>query len=140
MYAGLVGRLLRWVIAQLNDGRVSRVVWWFATDATFDFAGTSTWSGRRTGREEIGEWLQRFADTGLRLEVLDVVVSGGPWNMRVAIRFRDRLVDGSGSVVYENEGVLYERVRWGRITHHESHEDTERVTRFDEYLRSAPPS
>lgn len=136
MYAGLVGRLLRWVIEQLNQGRVSRVVWLFSADAVFEFPGESSWSGTRKGRHEIGRWLQRFADTGLALEVVDVVVSGGPWDMRVATRFRDRLVDGDGSVVYENEGVLYDRIRWGRITRHESHEDTERVARFDEYLRS----
>ena len=122
------------MIEQLNRGHVDRVLWFFADDATFVFPGASTWSGTYHGKPEIEPWLDRFVSTGLRLQVLDVLTSGPPWNQRVATRFRDRMLDAHHEVVYENEGILYDRVRWGRIVHHESHEDTEAVTAFDAYL------
>ncbi len=133
MYSALVGFLVRQFFAQLNRGRVTLLLPLFSPDATFLFPGDSSWSGRRTGRVEIGQWLERFADVGLFLEVQDVLVAGPPWNLRIAVRYRDHKVE-SGSVVYDNEGMLYERVRWGRITHHESHEDTVRVAAFDEFM------
>lgn len=134
MYALLVGSLLRWFIAQINHGRVARAAWFFHEDATFFFAGDSSWSGRREGREEIAEWLDRFSAVGLQLEVLDVMVAGPPWNLRIATLFRDSLVEEGGGVAYQNEGMFYDRVHWGRITHHESHEDTEKVAAFDSHL------
>ncbi len=134
MYSALVAALLRWLIRQLNQGRVTRVEAFFAPDATFDFPGESSWSGRLRGRSEIREWLNRFAEAGLRLEIVDVMVAGPPWNLRVADAFRDRLVQPDGTVGYENEGMFYDRISWGRIVHHESHEDTEKVTEFDRHL------
>lgn len=142
MYSSLVRSLVRWLLAQLNRGRVERVARFFAPDATFWFPGESSWAGHRRGRAEITQWLVRFVEAGLQLEVLDVMVAGPPWNLRIATRFRDSRTEPDGTRVYENEGVLYDRARWGRIRHHESHEDTQEVARFDEYLaaRVAPGS
>ena len=37
-------------------------------------------------------------------------------------------------VIYENEGVLFDRLRWGRIREHISYEDTQRTVEFDRRL------
>jgi hypothetical protein len=41
-------------------------------------------------------------------------------------------------VIYENEGVLFDRLRWGRIREHISYEDTQRTLDFDRKLGLAP--
>ena len=42
-------------------------------------------------------------------------------------------------MIYENEGVLFERVVWGRIREHISYEDTQRTQEFDVTLGVADP-
>jgi hypothetical protein len=37
-------------------------------------------------------------------------------------------------VIYENEGVLFDRLRWGRVCEHISYEDTQRTFEFDRRL------
>jgi hypothetical protein len=59
------------------------------------------------------------------------VVSGPPWNTLVCTRFTDQAADGRGSVIYRNEGVLFDRIAWGRIREHVSYEDTQRTVAFD---------
>ena len=137
MYSAAIGALVRQFFGQLNRGRVRLLMPFFASDSTFDFPGDRSWSGRYCGRTEIRAWLECYSRAGLAFEVRDVLVAGPPWNLRIAIRFRDRKVE-NGTTAYENQGVLYERVRWGRIQHHESHEDKIRVSRFDERAELGP--
>lgn len=49
-------------------------------------------------------------------------------------RFTDRATDEDGTLIYENEGVLFDRVIWGRIREHVSYEDTQRTVEFDRRL------
>lgn len=135
MYAWLVGRALRKVTSQLNAGRPALMVRMFAPDAEFVFPGTSSWAGTYRGRDEIRGFLDRFVDAGISIELVDVVVSGWPWSMRIVVRYRDTACDASGAVVYENEGLIYDRLRRGRIVYHEVlHRYPERTDAFDEYL------
>lgn len=39
-----------------------------------------------------------------------------------------------GTVVYRNEGVLVDKLVWGRVKQHVSYEDTQKTDAFDEYL------
>jgi hypothetical protein len=66
------------------------------------------------------------------------VVSGPPWNTLICTRFTDRARDERGEVIYENEGVLFDRLAWGRIREHVSYEDTQRTIEFDRRLGIAP--
>jgi hypothetical protein len=43
-----------------------------------------------------------------------VLACGLPWSMRVAVRFDDRITLASREP-YENQGMQYLRMRWGRI-------------------------
>ena len=52
----------------------------------------------------------------------------------ICTRFTDRATDERGEVIYENEGVLFDRLRWGRIREHISYEDTQRTIEFDRRL------
>jgi ketosteroid isomerase-like protein len=84
--------------------------------------------------EQIGRsWFERFARLRPQVEVMDVIASGPPWNMRVAVRFRDRITLPDGST-YKNEGMQYLRLRWGRVRLDQIFVDTYAVARFDEVL------
>jgi hypothetical protein len=70
-------------------------------------------------------------DAALRLAapqliVHDVAVAGPPWNMRIFMRFSDRIVAPNG-YIYENEGMEHIRVRYGLIRELGVHLDTEKV-------------
>lgn len=50
----------------------------------------------------------------------------------ICTRFTDRATDAHGAVIYENEGVLFDRIVWGRIRReHISYEDAQRTIEFD---------
>jgi len=55
-----------------------------------------------------------------------VIVTGPPWNTRVAVRLSDRIGDD-----YNNEGMQYLRMRWGKLISEEVFLDTEKVAEFD---------
>jgi ketosteroid isomerase-like protein len=94
----------------------------FAPDGRFVFPGDHAFAADCHGRDAIGAWFRRFARLRPRFEVVDVVAAGPPWNMRVTIRFRDRIGDD-----YQNEGVQFVRMRWGRIVLDRVYIDTQAV-------------
>ena len=61
---------------------------------------------------------------GIRFDVQEVVISGCPWNMRVAVR---SLVSGElpNGELYSNTAFQFMKLRWGRITRIETMEDTQ---------------
>ena len=135
MYAWIVGLALKKVIARVNAGRPGLMVKMFAPDAEFVFPGESSWAGTYRGRDEIRGFLDRFVAAGLQIDLVDVVVSGAPWSMRIVVRYTDRARRDDGLIVYENEGLIYDRLRRGRIAYHEVlHHHPERLADFDTYL------
>ncbi len=107
----------------------------FADDATLVLDGTHSWSGHHRGKAAIRAFLQRFLDENIRGDLHEVFVAGPPWRTRTAARFTDAAIDASGRIVYENHAMIVGRIRWGKIVHQQVFEDTQRVARFDEYLR-----
>jgi hypothetical protein len=77
---------------------------------------------------------------GLQLHPQQIVVGGPPWNTVVCTRFSDQATDARGEVIYRNEGVLVDRLVWGRIVEHVSYEDTQRTVAFDSRLTLLPSS
>ena len=151
MYKTAARMLIRRNIRLVNDGRYGPTLAMFASEATLTFPGNNSWSRMhrepRTGREpypthrgraEIEAFLRRYVDHRIQMEVEDILVNGPPWNMRVAVRVRDWVVDESGNEIYANRAVLMVRVRWGKISDQEDYEDTERVSMLDERLGSSP--
>lgn len=47
------------------------------------FPGSSSFGGKYEGKSEVIAWLDRFAALRPRIDVLDVAVSGPPWNTRL---------------------------------------------------------
>ncbi len=145
MYKAAARALIRRSIRQLNAGRYDAALAMFARDATLSFPGENSWSrqhrppvrGREhfathRGRGEIEDFLRRYVEHGIQMEVEDILVNGPPWNTRAAARVHDWIVDDAGDELYSNRAVLYVRVRWGRIVEQEDYEDTGRVTAYEE--------
>jgi ketosteroid isomerase-like protein len=109
-----------------------------APDVHFRFLGEHSWAADYHSKEQLRAWLERYLGAGLELQPHEVVVSGPPWNTLICTRFTDRARDERGEVIYENEGVLFDRLAWGRIREHVSYEDTQRTIEFDRRLGIAP--
>jgi ketosteroid isomerase-like protein len=149
VYKATARALIRRSIRQLNAGRYQAALAMFAPDATLSFPGDNSWSrqlrepvrGRdhfatHRGRAEIEDFLRRYVEHGIQMEVEDILVNGPPWNTRAAARVHDWIVDDAGTELYSNRAVLYVRVKWGRIVEQEDYEDTGRVTAYEDRMRA----
>jgi ketosteroid isomerase-like protein len=136
MYSWVVGRAVRFVYAKVVAGDLRLPLLGLAKDARFVFPGNSSFGGEQRGKPAIEAWLRRFASLRPEFTVEDVAVAGPPWNMRVFMRFNDRIVAPNG-YVYENVGMEYLRIRFGLIREIRVHLDTERVTALDAQLDAA---
>jgi ketosteroid isomerase-like protein len=129
MYRRIVARRIRATFASLSRGDYEPVVRRFVDDGVLEMKGDHALGGERRGRDAVEAW---FAATwtryfpGLQVLPLDVVVTGPPWNTRIATRFdvRATLPDGTD---YRNQGMQYLRLRWGRVLEDRLYEDTQRL-------------
>lgn len=126
MYRWTVARILRSVYRKALAGEDSVMMMGTAPDVTFSFPGSSSFAASLMGRESLRAWLARFAALSPHFEIRDIVVSGPPWNMTAAMRFRDAI-----GADYENEGVEWLRIRWGRVRSLDVFLDTERVSAWE---------
>jgi ketosteroid isomerase-like protein len=132
MYRWTVSRIVRMVYGRAIAGDDRLMMRAAASDVTFTFPGHSSFGTTLVGREALSEWLARFRSFEPTFNIRDVVVSGPPWHMRVAVLFRDAIGPS-----YENEGVEWLTFRWGRVQSLEVFLDTERVSAFDLSTASA---
>lgn len=132
MYSWVVGRVVRRGFARLNAGDVQSTVGMFERDARFVFPGRHSFAADTTDRAEIEAWFARFVGLGPTFEIEDVLAAGPPWNMRVVVRFTDRIALGDRS--YENHGVQYLRMRWGRVRLDRIYLDTQLLAEADAEL------
>jgi ketosteroid isomerase-like protein len=129
-----VQKLTRFALARLRRGDSRPLLALAAEDVHFRFLGRHSWAADFHSKARMRAWLDRYRRARLELEPHEVVVSGPPWNTLICTRFTDRATDERGAVIYENEGVLFDRIRWGRIREHISYEDTQRTIEFDRRL------
>ena len=134
MYHWMVRRMLRKAAARATSGDMAPTLARWADDGHFRFPGESSWTVDVHRKEDIARWYERFVAAGLQLEPEEIFVQGWPWDTRVAVHFTDRARRPDGELVYENRGMLYARVRWGKIRFGTVYEDTQKVAAFDEYL------
>jgi len=134
MISWLALRIVRHATDRLNAGDVRPLLRTFRKDAIDRFPGESSWSAEYRGREQIGSFLRRFIDAGLKLHPQEVVAKGPPWNMTVCVLFNDHLTTPEGETPYRNRGVLYLKMRWGKVVTQEAFLDTQRVAKLDEWL------
>jgi ketosteroid isomerase-like protein len=154
MYKATVRALMRHSIKKLNSGDYSMMLKMASPDFALAFPGDNSWSTMfrpaRAGREqhithqgieEATAFAERFVSEGIQFEIEDILVNGGPWNTRIALRVHDFVpaADSSGDT-YNNRAVLFLEIRWGRLIRWEDYEDTERIIAWDTRDRSSSPN
>jgi ketosteroid isomerase-like protein len=136
MYSWIVGRIVRLLYGKVSKGELWLPLLGLASDARFYFPGSSSFGGEQRGKPAIERWMRRFASLQPEFVVEDVAAAAAPWNMRIFMRFTDRIVARNG-FVYENSGMEYIRVKGGLIREIRVHLDTEKVAEFDAQLVAA---
>ncbi|MCM1012009.1 MULTISPECIES: nuclear transport factor 2 family protein [unclassified Brevibacterium] len=130
MYKRIVKARIRAVFDQISRGEVMPMVDSLAPRFVYVFHGDHALGGRRTTREAMIRWWERVGSIlpGARFAVDDVIVDGGPWHTRIAVRTR---VSGAlpGGGRYENTMFQFLTLRWGRITAVETLEDLQVLQR-----------
>jgi ketosteroid isomerase-like protein len=126
MYSWLVGQYVRFLIRRMLAGDIDLLVKQFSRGIEFVFPGRNSFAGTYRSREEVRDWLRRFLSLKPDYNVRDVLVSGMPWNTRIAYQLSDRIGEH-----YSNEGMVYLRFRWFRATHFRVFLDTERISDWE---------
>ena len=129
MYKRIAERQVRQVFADLSRGDHAAATKDLAEDVHHVFPGDNALGGERHSREAMQRWFARL-DTlfpEISFEVDHVCVRGWPWDMWLAVEWRDagRAADG---VAYENEGAHWIRIRRGKGVYVHAYLDTDRVT------------
>jgi ketosteroid isomerase-like protein len=148
VYKAAVRAVVRHGIGRLNEGDPTFLLRLAAPDVEIAFPGDNSWSsmfrpvhkGRHRhathrGIDECRAFAERFVERGLRFEIEDILVNGGPWRTRVAVRAHDHLAGAEGDE-YANRVVALLEMRWGKLVSWEDYEDTERIKEWD--LRRTP--
>jgi ketosteroid isomerase-like protein len=133
MYSWLLTRVLTFMYDRVCHGDLRLPLRGLAKDARLVFPGDSSFGGEYRGKPAIDAWMRRFASLRPQFWVRDAAVAGPPWNMRIYMRFSDRIVAPDG-YVYENQGMEYIVVRRGLIRELRVHLDTEKVTALDPHV------
>lgn len=137
MYGWLVGAMIRRAVSRLNEGDPGPLLAGYADDVHFVFPGESSFAADIHSKAELEAWLRRFVEAGLQLELEEIIVSGWfPWSLTVCVRLTDRARDAARKVVYENRGIIFGQIVWGKIKSYEVFLDTQKVAAFDDYLTS----
>jgi uncharacterized protein (TIGR02246 family) len=139
LYRAAVKALFRRNMRSLNEGDIAPLTSIYADDVRFVFPGESSWAGDYRGRDEVTQFVERFVETGLKIEPDEILVDGPPWNTRFALRYHDSYTAPDGEVVYENSGLFFGRIAWGKLKYYELQEDTEKVAEFDLWLVEHEP-
>ncbi len=88
------------------------------------------------GIEEFRAFATSSVREGLRFEIEDILVNGGPWNTRVAVRAHVYVV-GSDGDEYNNRAIAFLQIRWGKLMSWEDYEDTERLAAWERQRSTA---
>jgi hypothetical protein len=133
VYSWLVRRIVAFVYGKVSEGELRLSLLGLASDAHLFFPGDNSFGGEHRGKPAIAAWMRRFASLRPEFTVQDAAAAGPPWNMRVFMRFSDRIIAPNG-YVYENEGMEYIEIKWGLIREIRVHLDTARVAALDAQL------
>jgi ketosteroid isomerase-like protein len=133
MYSWLITRIVSLLYGKVSQGDLRLPLLGLAKDAVLVFPGDSSFGGEHRGKSAIAAWMRRFASFHPEFQVHDASAAGPPWNMRVFMRFSDRIVAPNG-YVYQNEGMEYIVIKRGLIREIRVHLDTEKVAALDAQL------
>jgi ketosteroid isomerase-like protein len=151
MYKAAIRALMRHSINRLNNGDYSLLLKMASPDFELAFPGDNSWStmfrptrrGRHRhpthrGDDEVTAFAERFVREGIQFDIEDILINGGPWNTRIAVRIHNFIPSPGADDTYNNRAVLFLEVRWGRIVRWEDYEDTERITAWDNRQPTTP--
>lgn len=123
-------REVRAVFERINDGDYMSMVNGLAPSFEYRFHGDHALGGRRTTRESMIRWWKRVVALlpGARFDIGDVLVNGGPWRTRIAVRAS---ISGNlpGDVRYENTVFQFMTLAWGKVVSVETVEDLQVLER-----------
>jgi ketosteroid isomerase-like protein len=149
MYKTIVRAMVRRNVARLNAGDATPMLKMASRDVQLRFPGDNSWStmfrpvakGRaphatHRGLAECRAFADRFAANGIQFVLEDILVNGGPWNTRVAMRLHSFLPSADGDQ-YNNRAIAILELRWGKLVVWEDYEDTERVAAWDRETSTA---
>ena len=145
MYKASIRALMRHSIKKLNSGDYSMMLKMASPDFEMIFPGENSWStmfrpperGRQPfathqGIDEGTAFAERFVSEGVQFEIEDILINGGPWNTRIALRVQSFIPSATGGGdVYNNRAIAFLELKWGRLVRWEDYEDTERVASWD---------
>ena len=138
MYKRIAARRIRRVFAAIGAGDYEAALDGVAADVHHLFPGDNAVGGERRSREAMERWFERLGRLfpEIEFEVERVSVTGPPWDMWVAVKWRDwgQAADG---VPYDNEGAHWIRVRRGRAVRIQAYLDSDRVTAACERMARA---
>ncbi|MEM7095697.1 MAG: nuclear transport factor 2 family protein [Actinomycetota bacterium] len=153
MYKAAIRAFMRYSVRRLNNGDPSLILRLAHPDATLAFPGENSWAtmfrpvekGRQAhsthrGLQECEAFAERFVAEGLRFDIEDILVNGGPWRTRIALRVVSFIPGASedGPDEYNNRAIAVLETRWGRLVSWEDYEDCERVADWDRRREIAP--
>ena len=145
MYKATIRALIRHSINKLNAGDYSMLLKMARSDFELAFPGDNSWATTfrpaqpsrhrhitHRGIDEATAFADRFVHEGIQFHIEDILVNGGPWKIRVALRVHDFIpaTDG-GDDIYNNRATAFLEIRWGRLVRWEDYEDTQRVADWD---------
>jgi len=126
MYHSFVKSKVRSTFGQISAGKWEPMIDAMAPRFTYIFYGNSALSGERHSLAAVRQWWQRSFRLmpSATFDVLDVIVSGGPWSTSIAtaVAVHATLADGSS---YDNVFNQFMRMKWGRVTEIRTLENTE---------------
>ncbi|MEW5808321.1 MAG: nuclear transport factor 2 family protein [Actinomycetota bacterium] len=111
--------LYRWFVRKraftlwdrLSDQRIDEIP--IADDVHFVYLGDHPLATELYGADAMRDWLRNELFRrlpGLRFEVEDILIEGGPWSTRMATRYAAKR---NGELVYR--GVQFTRIVWGKL-------------------------
>lgn len=130
VYGRIVEAKVRSVFDQINAGNYMAMVDGLGDTFTYHFHGEHALGGRRTSREAMIRWWERVLSVlpGAKFDIHEVIVRGGPWHTRIAIRstIGGPLPDGG---TYRNTVFQFMTLQWGKVTDVETVEDLQVLSR-----------
>ncbi|WIB79078.1 nuclear transport factor 2 family protein [Curtobacterium sp. MCPF17_002] len=129
IYSRIVEAKVRSVFDQINAGDYMEMVNGLGDPFIYHFHGEHALGGRRTSRDAMVRWWERLGDLlpGAQFTIHEVIVHGGPWRTRIAVRsgVRGPLPGGE---VYSNTVFQFMTLKWGKVTDVETIEDLQVLT------------
>jgi ketosteroid isomerase-like protein len=138
MYHRIVAGKVRGAFAAISAGNWEQMIDGMAPQFTYRFYGEHALSGERHTAEALRRWWERstrlLPDPAFTVE--DVVVSGWPWSTTIATRVHISAILSDGTS-YDNVFMQFMYMRWAKITHIWTLEDTTVLQRALDALAAA---